>query len=274
MHIEELSQALVRDPDGIYRAGPAQRVSYAEDGHQSCFQVEDSSFWFRHRNDCIASMIANHPFRGAMLDIGGGNGFVARRLSDEGWDVVLLEPGEVGAGNARRGRRLEQVVCATVETAAFRRGCFGAIGMFDVIEHIERDRDFLERAIELLEEGDRLYLTVPCHQWLWSQSDVRSGHYRRYTEKSLRNLLEGLFRIDYLSYYFQPLVVPQFAFRALPERLGIRRRRLLSADVEHGSNNGLAARMIASLLRTEHRRVARNERLGFGASCLVAASRT
>jgi SAM-dependent methyltransferase len=249
-------------------------VSYAEDGHASCFQVEDHSFWFRHRNDCIASMIANHPFQGAMLDVGGGNGYVARRIADEGREVVLLEPGAVGASNARRNRGLEHVVCATIEGASFHPRSFGALGMFDVIEHIQDDRAFLSNASELLADRGRLYLTVPCHQWLWSQSDVNSGHFRRHTKASLERLLDGLFRIDYMSYFFRPLVLPQLVFRALPSRIGLgRERRMLSRETEHGSGNGMATRAMSSLLRREKDRIARGERLRFGSSCLVAASR-
>lgn len=275
MRIEDFSESLVRDADGIYvSSGRQKKVSYAEDGHDRCFQVEDHSFWFQHRNDCIASMVANHPYKGALLDIGGGNGYVAKRLVDEGRDVVLLEPGRVGARNARQMRGLDQVVCATVEDAGFHPASFGAISMFDVIEHIEDDRGFLAGVSELLTDGGRLYLSVPCHDWLWSRTDVDSGHFRRHTAKSLERLLDGLFDINYLTYFFRPLVLPQYLLRALPYRLGLfRDRRILSTEAEHGSGNGLAARGISFLLRGEGLRVARSERISIGSSCLVAATR-
>src|SRR5690606_15746473 len=93
MRIEDFTQQLIRNDEGVYVGPGSSPVSYAAEGHAGCFQVEDASFWFRHRNNCIANMVANQPFRGAMLDIGGGNGYVAQRLSNEGHDVVLLEPG-------------------------------------------------------------------------------------------------------------------------------------------------------------------------------------
>lgn len=274
MRIEELSNTLVQGPEGIYVASGGHQVSYAEDGHDTCFQVEDHSFWFRHRNNCIAGMVANHPYRGALLDIGGGNGYVARRLVDDGGEVVLLEPGRVGALNAHRARGLEHVVCATLEEAHFRPETFGAMGMFDVIEHIEDDRGFLENVQGLLVQGGRLYLSVPCYQWLWSKADVDAGHFRRHTRTSLEALLGGLFRIDYLTYFFRPLVVPQYLMRALPYKLGLfQGQGVLSTEAEHGAGNGLATRAISRLLAGEARRIARNERIGLGASCLVAATR-
>lgn len=273
MDIQAASSSLLAGDDGIFRAGRQASVSYAEDGHDVCFGVEDSSFWFRHRNDCIAALVGNHPPTGPILDLGGGNGFVSQRLLAEGHDVVLLEPGIAGACNARLRRRLPQVVCSTLEDAGFRERSFGAIGMFDVIEHIEEDRAFLGMVRPLLVPGGKLYLTVPCHQWLWSRADINAGHFRRHTLASLTALLAGNFRIDYASYFFAPLVVPQFLLRALPHRLGLdRRHALLSTEAEHGGGEGLAVRMLERLLAREARRIARQDRIAFGASALIAAT--
>ncbi|WP_407352661.1 class I SAM-dependent methyltransferase [Luteimonas sp. R10] len=273
MRIEEISSRLRPDTDGIYATPGSSDVSYSAHGHEDCFGVEDRSFWFRHRNQCISSMIRNHPFSGGpLLDIGGGNGYVAQRLAKDGYDVLLLEPGATGARNARQHRKLEHVACAKVEDAGFRPGSFGAIGMFDVIEHIDQDRAFLEHIAPLLTTGGLLYLTVPCHQWLWSQADVHAGHFRRHTRRSLEVLLEGLFGIEYLSFFFRPLVLPQYLLRALPYRLGFDRNGILSTEAEHGSHQGLAVRMIDTLLQAEARQIAADRHIDFGASCLVAAT--
>lgn len=268
-----LSDALQRDPEGIFRARDSAQVSYPRDGHDNCLMVEDASFWFRHRNDCIAQLIRNHPFSGTLLDVGGGNGFVARRLQDEGYDVVLLEPGDPGARNARTKRGLDHVVCATIDSAAFHDGAFGAIGMFDVIEHVQNDAAFLARASKLLEERGRVYMTVPCHDWLWSQADVDAGHFRRHTVRSMQDLLSPLFDIDYISYFFAPLVLPQYLFRALPYRFGIgRNRQVLSTEAAHGTARGPVTRLVSRVLAHEAARLEAGESIRWGASCLVAAT--
>ena len=156
MRILEICPTLALDEDGIYTTIGSNHVSYPQDGHASCMQVEDHSFWFQHRNACIAALVSSHPFDGTLLDLGGGNGFVSKMLRDAGHDVVLLEPGHTGALNARRQRQLDQVVCATVQQAAFPPGSFGAIGLFDVIEHIDHDRAFLRELAPLLCPGGRL----------------------------------------------------------------------------------------------------------------------
>jgi SAM-dependent methyltransferase len=274
MDILAASSSLIAGDDGIFRSVRQASVSYAEDGHDRCFGVEDGSFWFRHRNDCIAAVVGAHPPPGgAVLDLGGGNGFVAQRLLAEGHDVVLLEPGAVGARNARVHRALPHVVCATLEDAAFRAGSFGAVGMFDVIEHVEDDRAFLEQVRALLAPGGRLYLTVPCHSWLWSRADIDAGHFRRHTLASLATMLGGTFRIDYASYFFAPLVLPQLLLRAIPHRLGLdRRSAVLTTEAEHGGGDGLVVRTIERLLEREATRIGQQQRIRFGASALLAAT--
>lgn len=273
MDIRAASSSLLAGDDGIFRSGRQASVSYAEDGHDLCFGVEDSSFWFRHRNACIAALVRNHPPAGPLLDLGGGNGFVSQRLLAEGHDVVLLEPGNAGASNARLRRGLPQVVCATLEDAGFRERSFGAIGMFDVIEHIKEDRAFLDTVQSLLAPGGRLYLTVPCHQWLWSRADVDAGHFRRHTLGSLSTLLAGSFRIDFASYFFAPLVVPQLLLRALPHRLGLdRHHAVLSTQAEHGEGEGIGVRVLEGMLSREARRIEQGRRIAFGASALLAAT--
>ena len=43
--------------DGIYYSAASEAVSYPEEGNEACFEVEDRSFWFRHRNDCIRELV-------------------------------------------------------------------------------------------------------------------------------------------------------------------------------------------------------------------------
>lgn len=266
------SATLQRGRDGIYRSIDSAAVSYPADGHDSCLMLEEDSFWFRHRNECIVRLVRRHAFDGPFLDVGGGNGYVAKRLQDEGFQVALLEPGEAGALNAHARRGVDKVVCATIETAGFHDGAFGAIGMFDVIEHVDDDAAFLDRASRLLEPRGRFYATVPCHQWLWSHADVEAGHFRRHTVESMRKLLLPRFDIDYISYFFAPLVAPQYLLRALPYRLGLGRDRPVISDrAAHGTAQGMMSRAVGRVLAREASRIGAGERIAWGASCLLAA---
>ncbi|WP_187300556.1 class I SAM-dependent methyltransferase [Mizugakiibacter sediminis] len=276
MNITAFSPRLVPDALGIYRPQRNDaHYSYPDDGHERCMQVEDRSFWFRHRNDCIvASMRRFPPPAGVFLDIGGGNGYVTARLLAEGHQAVLLEPGPVGARNARLARGIPTVICATFEHAGILPASLAASGMFDVIEHIERDAAFLDRVADALQPGGRVYATVPSYAWLWSRADISAGHFRRHTRATLDKLFSARFDILYATYFFTALVFPIWLLRSLPYRLGLGRRDgLMSSEDEHGSGGSWAASLLEKILRPEVRAIAAGRTLPFGASCLVVAQK-
>ena len=37
-----------------------EQLSYPEDGNARCLAIEDSSFWFRHRNRCIVAAVSRY----------------------------------------------------------------------------------------------------------------------------------------------------------------------------------------------------------------------
>ena len=272
--LRDIASNLEPGPDGLWSPPRRSRVDYPDEGNAFCFQVEDASFWFRHRNACILEAVARFPPAGAVFDIGGGNGFVARALAAAGYPAVVVEPGPTGASNAR-ARGLSPVVCSTLDDAGFRAGSLPAAGLFDVLEHIEDDRGFLRRVWGLLQPGGRLYLTVPAYAWLWSAEDDLGGHHRRYTRRSLAEVaVEAGFDVDFSTYFFWPLPLPILLVRAIPSRLGHRPPADLDAiRRELKPPTGPAVRAIAALLDLERRWLARGGRVPMGGSCLLVAHR-
>lgn len=230
--------AVLQRRDGVWSPGAISEISYPDDGNEVCFQVEESSYWFKHRNDCIVELVRRHQPGGTIYDIGGGNGFVSKALQDAGWEVALVEPGS-GAENARR-RGVERVVRATLEDALFEPGSFPAACAFDVIEHIEDDLSFLEEIHNLLEPGGMLYLTVPAYEWLWSQEDINAGHFRRYDLERLESVLgEAGFEPTYSSAFFGWLVSPLFLVRSLPYRFGGKKEKGAETLLDTKSSHSL-----------------------------------
>ena len=269
-----IADGIVRTPSGIWepRSSSAGRVSYPEEGSDLCFSVEESSFWFRHRNAVIAAAVKRFPPRGALFDVGGGNGVVANALKDLGCDVVLVEPSRDGAANAK-SRGIENVVCGTLADARFRPGTLGAAGLFDVVEHIEDDVAFLSALRPLLMDDAPVFLTVPAGASLWSADDEAAGHFRRYRRRTLTAVLDAAgFDVLYLTYFFVLLTVPIALFRALPSRFG--RRRAVdeqSIGKEHGTNGVVSRKLIDGLFAGETGIISRGHSLPFGASILAVA---
>ncbi|CAA6676544.1 MULTISPECIES: bifunctional 2-polyprenyl-6-hydroxyphenol methylase/3-demethylubiquinol 3-O-methyltransferase UbiG [unclassified Lentimonas] len=274
MNINQLANNLTLS-HGIWKSGDKSSISYPDDGNTIFFEIEDNSFWFQHRNRCLRKVINHYRPNGMILDIGGGNGYVTKGLIEEGFDVCLMEPGKSGIKNAQR-RGIENLICSTFQDAEFKDGVIPAIGLFDVLEHIEDEQALLDELHRSMQNAGKLYLTVPAHQILWAQEDIDAGHYRRYTTESIKNVLEASgFRILHSTYIFSPLPLPIFLFRSLPSRLGLV-RNASNADKhksEHSHKRGLVGKFIDLMLNRELDKIALNKRIGKGSSCLIVAEK-
>ena len=278
LDIQSISSGLNLGDDGIWYSEETQEISYPSDDNEACFAVEDGSFWFRHRNNCIAAVVQAFPPQdeGTIFDIGGGNGFVSLGLTRLGFDMALLEPGRMGAINAKK-RGLKNIICATTETANLLQHSLPAVGLFDVIEHIEDDLSFLRSIRSLMKKDAYLYATVPAYSFLWSEEDVHAGHFRRYTLGSFSKVLESAgFHIEFSSYIFRFLPLPIFLLRTLPYRLGLSKSKRDDKTVsrDHVEKGGLIANIMSSFLQRETGNLDKQKTMRFGGSCLVVAKRT
>lgn len=258
-------------PEEIWTGPPSPALSYPEGGNDFYLQIENKSFWFRHRNQCLLSVFHHFPPGEFLLDVGGGNGFVALFLSQNGFPTAMLEPGLTGARNAKN-RGLPWILQCGFEQAGFKDHCLPSVGLFDVLEHIEDAPGFLRMIKSKLKKEGRVYLTVPAFPWLWSQEDRWAGHYRRYSTKGLRRLLEGEgFQVEYLSYFFFFLVPPLFLFRVLPYRLGFWAKTSPRAEAYEHAVSGLVKTVLEKTMDFERRRIG-SRTMPFGTSCIAVAT--
>lgn len=273
MNVLDAAPGVARDPAGYWVTPEAVETSYPSGGNDFCLTLEEESFWFRHRNRMITAAVRRHPPRGGpIFDVGAGNGYVAAALEKAGFPTIAIEPNRAGAANALR--RLPNVICGSFPSAAFRTDAAGAIGLFDVVEHIDADRQFLQSLRPYLRPGGSLYITTPAYQWLWSGEDVISGHFRRYTLKSLGRVLHDAgFRVVYETYFFWSLPLPIFLMRTL----GSKSRKAPDATFsrtrsEHALGGRALRRIAEASFAFEVRRAERGTSIPFGGSCLVVAT--
>jgi len=274
MNVGEIATNVDQGEDGIWYSRRRSSVSYPERGNDTCFELEDTSFWFNHRNRCIVELLNRFPPSGLFFDIGGGNGCVSLAIQNADWPVALLEPGMHGAKNARL-RGIDTIISSTFEDAGFLEGTMPAAGAFDVLEHVPDDLGFLRLLTRSLRTGGRLYLTVPALGALWSGEDDQAGHYRRYTCRKLHRVIQqaGL-QLDYLTYFFTFLPLPIFLLRSLPYRLGVRRssqRVVQRSRTEHRAPNGPSNSVLQALLDLEVMKIRCGRKMAIGSSCLAVA---
>ena len=273
--IASISTGLKLNRDGIWCGSDTKEVSYPTGGNEACAAIEDESFWFQHRNNCITSLVKAYPPKngGKIFDVGGGNGYVSLGLINAGFDTVLVEPGHTGCLNAKQ-RGVDNVICATTDVAGFKRHSLPSVGLFDVIEHIEDDFVFLQSIKALIEKGGVLYATVPAYSFLWSGEDVTADHFRRYTVKSFSRLLASAgFEIKFATYIFRFLPLPILLLRAMPFRLGLSsgKQSTDKRSRDHAAGNSETGRILERLLEPEVRNIQSGKPMRFGGSCLVVA---
>lgn len=259
--------------DTIWWSDKRTTVSYPEDGNQTYMQIENDSFWYKHRNDCILQAVTNYGLKEKpFLEIGGGNGYVAQALLNAGFEMIMLEPDPVGVNNARL-RGVKNLICAPFEECHCIADSVGGIGLFDVLEHIDNDVGFLKKLRLLLSPGGSLFITVPAYPLLWSAEDIHDGHKRRYTIHSIKKALhESGFSCHYVTGFFQLLVGPIFLFRTLPYHFNIKRKQTMSTyRRENGILMPALSRLAKQMLTYETSMLRKGLHSGFGASILVVA---
>jgi SAM-dependent methyltransferase len=175
----------------------APQLATASEGFEaSAFPVlaklEAKNFWFRARNRLIIYFLKHYfPKAQSFLEIGCGTGFVLQRIEQS-------FPHLTCSGSEIFSRGLEFAHQRLARTNLFQMDArnipfseeFDIIGAFDVLEHIEQDREVLKQMYQAIQIGGGIMLSVPQHPWLWSQADTYAHHVRRYVKKDLVAKLE------------------------------------------------------------------------------------
>lgn len=122
----------------------------------------------------------------------------------------------------------------------------------------------------------RLYITVPAHMWLWSNHDSSAGHFARYNIYSLTSLIRNAgLKIEYSTYFFSYLSIAIFLSRTLPYRLGLRRKKEISATAkmqvtqeQHKPRKGILGWLMKMYFEKERRHLMHG-RISHGASIMI-----
>lgn len=262
--------------DGIWMSKDQQSVSYPSEGNSVYFQIEENSFWFKNRNFLILETIKKfvlpyHVNNPSFLDLGGGNGYVAKAVQGLGLETHLVEPGD-GVFNAKK-RGIRNIYKCTIQDLPSDLS-YDLIGLFDVIEHIEKPSTFLKNLSVRLNPEGQILITVPAYQFLWSRDDVMAGHFRRYTRRNLIDALEDAgYEVQFCSYFFLPLVAPIALFRTLPFLLKKMFRQSfvsVKTEKEHSASKVLSY-LIDGIFSLERKIIFSLGRLTMGASIVLVA---
>lgn len=152
-----------------------------------------------------------------VFDIGCGDTFLVEQLAMDYPDALFYAidiaftdemikqyTEKLKVKNVLLYRSVEEFASEEFHTAAL-------IILADVIEHIEDDKKFMTALLQHKFVGKNTFflITVPAFQSLFFSHDIFLGHYRRYTNKILKNNLSSaglrVIKIGYLFFSLLPI---------------------------------------------------------------------
>jgi len=190
------------------------------EAYEEMIELQEKHWWFVARRDVIQSLIKlemPHSPTTKVLEIGCGVGGNIELLGRSGNYLGIdmhLPAIEYCSGKFPqfefRCSRIEEIPKDSYPHN------FDSIYILDVLEHIDNEVEILNEARNYLTDDGKILVTVPAYQFLWSPHDDFVHHVRRYTNKSLRKVLEEAgYKVERLS-YFNSILFPL----ALIQRLG------------------------------------------------------
>lgn len=187
----------------------ANTTDFMPDSHiASLAEIESGYWWFVGRiywaESLLKDYIKTHPeFKPAQYcDLGCGTGGFANAFSTEfKFEKTLLVDGDPKVLNLTQRYPLfitKQMDFNTEFTLPFSPNI---VSCMDVLEHIEKDGEYLKKAVTSMQKNSVFIASVPACPSFYSEWDRKLGHFRRYTPSSFRSLLEnsGL-KVETLTY--------------------------------------------------------------------------
>lgn len=213
-------------------------------------EIEDSIWWARGRRSIIRSYLerATEASIDTILEIGCGSGGDLSTLAAYG-RVLAIEQSAVLAGRARR----RGVAAEVYETDFFDQDISADVNvfcLFDVLEHIEHDDEFICRIAAKTNRDHTLLISVPACQFLFGRHDELLHHYRRYSRGQLEALLTRhgyeIVHSSYFMFLLFPVAVLSRCIEELKRRLGHEQK-----DVNIGRVPGPANWLFTKALQLE-----------------------
>ena len=153
---------------------------------QSRLLIEDHHFWFIARADRIHTILKMNLRPGDVyLEIGCGSGGILKSTSAQ-FITSSVIGSELNYNVLKMNNNKENVPLIQLDACMMSfNESIDFIGIYDVLEHIQNDFTVLQEIYKILKPGGKVLITVPQHQWLWSQFDLVAGHHRRYNGSEL-----------------------------------------------------------------------------------------
>jgi SAM-dependent methyltransferase len=138
--------------------------------------------------------------RGKLLDVGCRDGRFLRYAKEQGFDVWGIDFDKKSVENVKRNLGIDTIFAMSLEEfyeyAKEENLKFDVITFFEVLEHQDKPREFLEMVKGLLKEGGYIAGSVPDRErllveifWKYFHGDHPPHHFLRFSKSSLEKAL-------------------------------------------------------------------------------------
>lgn len=243
--------------------------------YKEYYTLERNHWWFKARlhileQILVAQKLVSNTTQPKVLNAGAATGATSVMLKKHA-EVVSLEYDKDCAKFLAEEVLHEEVVNESLTELPFSENSFDLVCAFDVVEHIDDDYLALSEIHRVLHKDGFVYITVPAFQFLWSKHDVINHHFRRYTRKTLEDLLtKNGFEIQYSSYFnsilFLPIFLVRMLFKLLPNGGG---KQSTGSDFEKFNSDGLSNTLLYKIFKSETSFLTKKRKFPFGVSAVI-----
>ncbi len=178
--------------------------------HELQAEIQDRHWWFRGRRRFIQSVLSSFDPGRKVLEVGCGTGANYPVLSETGRYLVGLDLSDEALSYAPHDPRVK----GDGVNMPFQDGTFDLVVALDVLEHVVDDGALARELRRVTRPGGRVLVFVPAFSFLWGVQDELSHHVRRYTRKTLLNVLRcGGLEAERISYFNTWLFLPILCVR-------------------------------------------------------------
>lgn len=183
-------------------------TTFTESQYQNIYPEGINNFyWNKARNKIILNVIRKLFIKEPIVEVGCGRGAVVSFLNQQKLRIVGYEKADINPF-----KDVKDIVHSNIDVITD-RSCikekFKSLLLLDVIEHIENPRGFIETLLVSFPEVEKILITVPSCQELFSNYDDYCGHFLRYNPDDVNTLAESLsLKVCFQSYFFHGLYPP------------------------------------------------------------------
>lgn len=162
--------------------------------YEGLWRMEDRHFWHDARNGWILKSLRQYKVMppAEILEVGCGSGAVVRALALAGYQVTGLDTSEPLVRKAHERCPTANLVAGDVASLPEKlRGPYDAVGLFDVLEHVDDPVQLLRQSVRWARPGALVIVTVPAIRALFSVVDELACHKLRYELGEVARVMES-----------------------------------------------------------------------------------